>query len=103
MLENKKVFTNYYGTSKQCYFDIIERGKIPLLDIDIEGMKDIRTKIKEEEMKGVEAPEVLCLMPPSWAVLEERLKKRGTESSEVLAQRMNENMDQIQEMMALKG
>ena len=73
------------------------------MDIDIEGMKDIRTKIKEEEMKGVEAPEVLCLMPPSWAVLEERLRKRGTESSEVLAQRMNENINQIQEMMALKG
>lgn len=53
MLENKKVFTNYYGTSKRCYLDIIERGKIPILDIDIEGMKDIRRNIKEEGMKGV--------------------------------------------------
>ncbi len=35
MLENKKVFTNYYGTSTQSYFDIIRRKKIPLLDIDI--------------------------------------------------------------------
>lgn len=81
MLENKKVFTNYYGTSKQCYFDIIEKGKIPLLDVDIEGMKDIRAKIREENMNNAALPEVLCLMPPSWAVLEERLRKRGTESS----------------------
>jgi guanylate kinase len=80
MLENKKVFTNYYGTSRSCYFEIIKRGRIPLLDVDIEGMKDIRMRLREEKQKEeiVEVPEVLCLMPPSWKILEERLSKRGT-------------------------
>lgn len=45
MLESKRVFTNLYGTSKQSYFDILSKGKIPLLDVDLEGMKDIKTEI----------------------------------------------------------
>lgn len=46
MLENKKVFNNYYGTSKKSFLEIIERQKIPLLDIDLEGMKDIRSSLQ---------------------------------------------------------
>ena len=58
-----------------------------MLDIDLYGMKDIRREISR---KGgdLEQPEVLCILPPSWEVLEMRLSKRGTEKSEVLRQRM---------------
>jgi guanylate kinase len=79
MLEAKAVFSNWYGTSKQSYLGILERGKIPLLDVDIEGMLDIKNSLKRGEgsLKDAET-EVLCILPPSWKVLSERLSKRGT-------------------------
>jgi guanylate kinase len=85
MLESKLVFTNWYGTSKQSYHDILKAGSIPLMDVDLEGMKDIRKTVR---MEGLGEAEVLCLLPPSWEVLKERLSKRGTERKEALHQRM---------------
>ena len=71
MLEHKKVFKNHYGTSKQSYMSIIEKNKVPLLDIDFEGMMDIRTYVQKRKQLDSSwgLPEVLCIMPPSWQVL----------------------------------
>ena len=68
MLEHKKVFKNHYGTSKQSYMSIIEKNKVPLLDIDFEGMMDIRTYVQKRKQLDSSwgLPEVLCIMPPSW-------------------------------------
>jgi len=68
MLEFKKVYNNFYGTSKQSYLDILKRNKIPLLDVDVEGMLDIRRNIYklQEFNQAIEVPDVICIMPPSW-------------------------------------
>ena len=72
-------------------------------------MKDIRREISRKEGNldkpeegNLDKPEVLCILPPSWEVLETRLSKRGTEKSEVLRQRMEENREQIKAMMKEK-
>jgi guanylate kinase len=41
MLEHKTVFSNMYGTSKKSVESIADEGKIPVLDVDVEGMLDI--------------------------------------------------------------
>jgi guanylate kinase len=46
MLEHKKVFGNYYGTSKMSFMEIMKRSKRPILDIDRLGMLDIVKSIK---------------------------------------------------------
>jgi guanylate kinase len=47
MIEHKKVFQNYYGTSKINLIDILSRSKVPLLDIDVEGMLDVVRNVEE--------------------------------------------------------
>lgn len=69
MLEYKLVHKNWYGTSR-AHLDYIKNlDKIPILDVDIEGMLEIKEKINCE---------VLCLMPASWSLLESRLVGRKT-------------------------
>ena len=46
MLEHKKVFKNSYGTSQKHLQSLLSSGRIPILDIDIEGMMEIRKKIE---------------------------------------------------------
>jgi guanylate kinase len=45
MLEHKTVFGNKYGTSKTSLLDILNNNQIPILDVDVEGMIDIRNSI----------------------------------------------------------
>lgn len=100
MLESKKVFSNYYGTSRKSFESIRDSGKLPLLDIDLQGMKDIHHQLSQVECQP---PLVLCLLPPSWAVLEERLRRRKSEDEAVLRQRLDENREQVREMLELRG
>lgn len=68
--------------------------KIPVLDVDIEGMLEIKNKINCE---------VLCILPPTWSVLKSRLEGRRTETKEVVEARMQENVVQVEKMLKLKG
>jgi len=65
------VFRNYYGTSATSYFDILSANRIPVLDIDVEGMLSITSKLRSiaEARSNIGTPEVVCVMPPSWSVL----------------------------------
>lgn len=87
MLEHKKVFSNYYGTSRKSFQDIRSSGRLPLLDVDLQGMKEIHYQLSQAEKSS--PPLVLCLLPPSWQVLEERLRRRKSEEEEVLRQRLD--------------
>lgn len=65
MLENKTVFQKSYGTSLKSYSKLLEGGYIPIMDVDVEGMLDIRSKL----IQLGHHPEVLCILPPSLAIL----------------------------------
>lgn len=74
------VHGNYYGTEKKEIDRIISTGKIPILDIDVQGAAIVREKLEN----GV----YIFIIPPSISVLRERLKARKTDSKDQIALRM---------------
>ena len=65
-----------YGTSKSAVNDVLNSGKICILDIDVQGVK----AVKKTDL----TPLLVFIKPPSLEVLEERLRSRGTETEESL-------------------
>ncbi len=72
---------NYYGTPLSTVNEKIEKGFIVLLEIEVEGAKQIKEKF----------PEALSifLLPPSKAELEKRIRNRGTEKQEAIDRRLS--------------
>ncbi len=79
-LEHAEVFGNRYGTSRQQVDMHLERGTDVILDVDWQGARQIR-----QHMPGSVS---VFILPPSWAVLEQRLRDRRTDSSGVIEKRM---------------
>jgi guanylate kinase len=80
-LEWAYVFGHRYGTLKNEVVKTIEGGRDVLLDIDWQGT---------QQLKQVD-PDIVrvFILPPSMAELERRLRARGTDSEEVIGQRMD--------------
>ncbi|OOO12260.1 guanylate kinase [Aspergillus oryzae] len=77
-IEHAQFGGNHYGTSVQAVKDIAKKGRICILDIEMEGVKQVkRTDLNARFM---------FLAPPSVEELERRLRGRGTESEESLRQ-----------------
>ena len=72
---------NYYGTLLSTVNEKIEKGLIVLLEIEVEGAKQIKEKF----------PEALSifLLPPSNEELEKRIRNRGTEKEEAINERLS--------------
>jgi guanylate kinase len=79
-LEWALVHNNYYGTAKRQLSDCLGSGKDILLDIDIQGARQVRDQLYEAIL--------IFILPPSWEVLEERLRKRQSDDEEALKLRM---------------
>jgi guanylate kinase len=69
-LEHAEVFGKHYGTPKSVLDDAARRGNDLLLDIDVQGERQVKSKMPD----GVS----IFVLPPSRAELESRLRKRGT-------------------------
>ncbi len=80
MIEWAEVYGNYYGTSATFLRQKIEEGKDILLDIDIQGAKQVKQRFPESVL--------IFISPPSFKELEYRLKKRGTDPPEIIAKRL---------------
>ena len=83
-----QVHSNMYGTSKSQIAAIRDAGKIPLLDIDIQGT--------EKFVKAYPETNTLFVFPPSVDALKTRLEKRGTETAETLATRLGNATKEMQ-------
>ena len=79
-IEHAQYCGNYYGTPKDYVEEQLEAGKDVILEIEIQGAM----KVKEQFPDAV----LLFVMPPSIAVLHQRLVGRGTETEEVIIQRL---------------
>lgn len=90
-LEHAQVFGNYYGTSYERVQSMCEQGYDVILEIDVQGAQQVRKAL----------PEALSIfiLPPSLAVLEQRLRQRQTDSEEVIARRLSEAVDEIQQAL----
>ena len=82
-IEHANVFGNLYGTRKSVVEAALAEGRDLILEIDWQGAKQVRERLPE-------AVQVFVL-PPSRAVLESRLRKRGSDSEDVIARRLKES------------
>lgn len=69
-----------YGTPRAPVEDALRRGKTVILEIDVQGARQVRRSMPGALLVFVE--------PPSWEVLRERLERRETESPESLRLRL---------------
>jgi guanylate kinase len=76
-----EVHGNYYGTAADLLDRGLADGKDILLDIDVQGMRQI--------LQRYPAGITIFIMPPSLATLQCRLEARGTDSPEIIAVRLN--------------
>src|SRR5690349_2361579 len=87
-LEHATVYGNSYGILKAEVLGKLRQGKDVLLTVDVQGAATIRQRAEEDaELKR--ALVSVFLTPPSLAMLEERLRKRGTESEAIIAKRLS--------------
>ena len=87
-LEHATVFGNSYGTLKSEVLNKLRQGKDVLLSVDVQGAATIRARAEEEaELKR--SLITVFLTPPSIAILEQRLKKRGTDSLATIQKRLS--------------
>jgi len=86
-LEHATVYGYSYGILKTEVLGKLREGKDVLLNVDVQGAATIRQKTQEEpELKR--ALVSVFLTPPSMAILEGRLRKRGTDAPEVIERRL---------------
>jgi guanylate kinase len=87
LLEWAEVHGNFYGTSGKFVDDFLGQGDDVILDIDVQGAKIIR-------QKRAEAVAVFVL-PPSYAVLRDRLQHRSLDDHIVIEQRLKRAIKEI--------
>ncbi len=87
MLEYACFCDNYYGTSKEMVEKKRLEGKHVILEIEVQGAMQVKEKCKDAVL--------IFIMPPSVSELERRLKKRGTESDDVIAKRVAQATEEI--------
>lgn len=68
------------GTSIKAVKDVVETGKVCILDIDMQGVE----AVKKSDLN----PKYIFIQPPNHDVLEQRLRGRGTEKEEALLARL---------------
>ena len=81
LAEWARVFESSYGTPRAPLDDAVAAGRDILLDIDIQGARQIRAGYQHDAV-------TIFVLPPSFAELEERLRRRGTEDEAKIQHRL---------------
>jgi guanylate kinase len=87
MLEYTEYCGNYYGTPRKEAEEILQSGCNLILEIEVEGAANVKRKYPEAV--------TIMLLPPNGAVLEARLRGRGTETEEVIQERMAQARNEV--------
>ncbi|MBT2389960.1 guanylate kinase [Streptomyces maoxianensis] len=80
LLEWAEFACHRYGTPRRAVLDHLEAGEPVLLEIDLQGARQIKESMPEALL--------VFLAPPGWEELVRRLTGRGTESAEVIERRL---------------
>jgi len=86
-LEHAQVFDHRYGTGKAAVNQQLQEGYDVLLDIDWQGVRQVR--------KAFPDCCAVFILPPSLGVLHERLARRGQDSQAVIRRRMSDARSEI--------
>lgn len=86
-IEYADVHGNYYGTSVDAVETVQSKGRICVLDIDVQGVQNVK--------KSSLNPLYVFVAPPSMEELEKRLRGRGTENEEDIKKRLANAQDEL--------
>ena len=86
-LEWAEVFGNYYGTHRGILEEARARGRDLVLDIDVQGARQLIQKIPEAV--------TVFVLAPSRQILERRLRARGEDRDEVIERRLRDAAEEI--------
>jgi guanylate kinase len=86
-LEHAEVFGNFYGTHRGVLDQARRDGKDLILDIDVQGARQLKKRIPEAVS--------IFILAPSRDILEQRLRARSEDSEEVIRRRLREAAEEI--------
>ena len=89
LLEHASYVQNSYGTPRSFVEDRLEKGFNVILDIEVQGARQVFEKVPDAVS--------VFVLPPSMKVLEQRLYARGTETEQTIAARLTRARQEIQE------
>jgi len=81
LLEYAEVFGKLYGTPKDKVAEFLQAGKTVILEIDVQGGRQVKAQYPDAEM--------IFILPPSQKVLAERLSGRGREDAKIAEERLS--------------
>ena len=86
-LEHAEYCGEMYGTPKSLVYEQLEKGKNVILEIEVDGAMQVKEQCPDAVL--------IMLLPPSFAVQEERLRGRGTEPEEKILKRLAKSHSEI--------
>ncbi len=86
-LEHAQVFGNYYGTNRKVLDQAQREGKDLILDIDVQGARQLKERIPEAV--------TIFILAPSRDILEQRLRARSEDSEQVIQRRLKDAAEEI--------
>jgi guanylate kinase len=86
-LEYAEVFGNYYGTNRSTFEQAAHAGRDLVLDIDVQGARQLKVAIPEAIS--------IFVLPPSREILEQRLRARSQDSEEVIQRRLKGAAEEV--------
>lgn len=90
LIEYARYVDNYYGTPRAYVEEKLEEGKDVILEIEIQGALKVKEKFPDTLL--------LFVTPPNVEILRERLIGRGTETMEVIEERMKRAIEESEGM-----
>jgi guanylate kinase len=87
LLEWAEYAGNLYGTPRAPVAEAVGRGEVVLLDIEVQGAVQVKAADPDALL--------VFLLPPSFDVLEQRLRGRGTEDEATIARRLEVALDEL--------
>jgi len=86
-LEHAQVFDNFYGTAQRTVQKNLDQGLDVILEIDWQGAQQIK-KLRPDSLS-------IFILPPSTAILQQRLRNRGQDDEQTIARRMRDAVTEI--------
>jgi len=87
-----EVYGCLYGTARISLAEALEQGQDLLLDIDVQGARQIKASYADAVS--------IFVLPPSWQELEGRLRGRATDREEVISRRLQRAREEAHELFS---
>ena len=86
--DNAQFVGNYYGTKKSKINELLDKGQNVLLEIEVQGAKQVMAKCPEAI--------TIFMVPPSFEELEKRIRGRRSEPEDIVQQRLSKAKSEME-------